>query len=74
MADRAKDRKVIRTLDLANDYLIEAADVAERMQVMLTYMQGIVSKKVSPPGLTRGRHGLAGESIDRSRAWTNRRL
>ena len=38
-------------LDLANGYLLEAAEAAEKLAVVVGYIKEIVAKRVNPPAL-----------------------
>ncbi len=51
MLDEMQARRGIPKLALANGYLLEAADVAEKLQVVLGYVRDIVGKQVNPAGL-----------------------
>ncbi len=51
MLDEMQARRGDPKLALANGYLLEAADVAEKLQVVLGYVRDIVGKQVNPAGL-----------------------
>ncbi len=51
MLDEMQARRGDPKLALANGYLPEVADVAEKLQVVLGYVRDIVGKQVNPAGL-----------------------